>query len=72
MGKEYGAVLQEDAMIERRLRDIELREQLLEHIKAVVKLRKTCENLLDTQGWRRNHCIMVSICPERISTSIVQ
>ncbi len=68
----YAAILDEEAMIERRMSDIGLREKLIECMDEIIRCRKMSERFLDETGEERVYEIRVIVSPAAVLVNIVR
>lgn len=72
MGDKYGAQLTDENRMERRMKDIELRESLIEHVAQIVRCSKISERFWHESRSLRSYRLVASVSHEGASTSFIQ
>lgn len=72
MGELYCGSLKEEALIERRMRDIAFREQLVDQIKKLVSYRKRLEALSDAGLGKDRYIVCLAISTDLLSAEVLK
>jgi hypothetical protein len=66
MGELCNSTLKDDILVERRIKDAEFRDELLQHLKRVVECRKLSEMQADTGMGDARYAMYLTVSPKEL------